>query len=41
MIYDKMAILPWFVHQAKHVYTSKEKTWYDTYGTKGNPPRIN
>jgi hypothetical protein len=33
-----MAILPWFIHQAKHVYTSKE-TWYDTYGTKIKSPK--
>jgi hypothetical protein len=29
------------MHQANHVDTSKEKTWYDTYGTKVNPPKIN
>jgi hypothetical protein len=38
MIYNKMAILPWFIHQAKHVYTSKE-TWCDTYGTKVKYPK--
>jgi hypothetical protein len=38
MIYDKMAILPWFIHQAKHVYTSTE-TRYDTYGTKNKSPK--
>jgi hypothetical protein len=35
MIYNKMAILPWFVHQAKHVYTSKENmVWYIWYKNK-------
>jgi hypothetical protein len=32
-----MAILPWFVHQAKHVYTSKENMVWDIWYKSKNP----